>query len=1200
MPEHRGKMINWNPLIVGKIIKYAQGNEAQKEFLADVENFDPVSVEAYALITEWISVTTGTLSRSEMMIFNTSEFWSEFEENYLSWDAHIRSQMLKVIKMIAIIDIDIVLENSLTSDELNVEIFEILVEGEAARVFPVHLPKIMEYMSSRKFLQMLLESDDCKFRFRILRSFAALTDLLPLNNPIIMRLMDFMECGCEAKILEILMFFMKKILILPPPKPIQENIFEVIKIGCESDDQTVRKNAFFVLQHFLQDFFFPVDSVTCYIAIVNAIAQNQSHLMCPAINMLPKVEGMELKWQILLLRCILRTQNRQIVCPTLKYITSREDFRDILQDILSLAFAALNQIQIHRGGEERDAAQRFCLKAFTLNWKTSIEHFATISWLPFPLYSILMYITDDIASFSSLSCEVEEREVIYRAFSNISSNINNLQTDHFTKKSILKVLLLFLRRIEKNITKLQKAVIVKAIVEVTTDDDILNLCRETLNDDGLIVLIPVLDTTQDFDCDVLALLKSSNELDEKDLLKFARKCPKEGLKIDEKKAKELLRGFQEFSIKEKLILLLILRSSHYFLFDDVFTSHFIRNNFKYTPKPSDVSDEFHSFYTEIFFKAMFHLYCWNFNAFAVSQILEYISNRLDYEQDYSRTFFLFTFLNNVTPTVEEKITIERLIKTSYRELMSLKGKSQFASVCGVFIEKFPSKWISIEETMRKLLVDTSLISHHITEAIGEKLTYFSNELLCELLCAREGAEVSFLQKNSPLRELQFKIVNYIVRCKEYQAVLDLLVDRYATLSRTKVMYYPNSHHHLAKLRIIQGIAAIARKNKVWHKEYLEFLLNEANQPSILYILELLVAETIPMEEIEELFRKLEDPKDLKMHSIQSIFCILFILCKRKQCRDFSTKTFRALHPWTMGQNFSCRLYAQIAMQKIFPFLEDVQEHEREMHRVVEFSFEHLSGNPEKNIERLIKDFRFNFLNIDHLLCDKYIFRDIPRITGVAESEIVHECSEGDESLANITHPWHEKNSPGAQTAVEMYDNIQTKIIPPDGFVGGTQGEGKQSNLVVCASLIENHPNLGGLARTCEIFGVQRLTLNSLRDIENSQFLALSMSAEKWLMLEEVKKWQIIAYCTEMKRQGYTIVGAEQTAKSVVLSEVAFPEKTLLVLGHEKEGLPADIISFLDIAVEIPQLGRLRSLNVHVTGSIFIYQYAMQHLLQGKN
>uniref|UniRef100_A0A1B0CLR0 Putative rna methylase spou family n=1 Tax=Lutzomyia longipalpis TaxID=7200 RepID=A0A1B0CLR0_LUTLO len=936
MPEHRGKMINWNPLIVGKIIKYAQGNEAQKEFLADVENFDPVSVEAYALITEWISVTTGTLSRSEMMIFNTSEFWSEFEENYLSWDAHIRSQMLKVIKMIAIIDIDIVLANSLTSDELNVEIFEILVEGEAARVFPVHLPKIMEYMSSRKFLQMLLESDDCKFRFRILRSFAALTDLLPLNNPIIMRLMDFMECGCEAKILEILMFFMKKILILPPPKPIQEHIFEVIKIGCESDDQTVRKNAFFVLQHFLQDFFFPVDSVTCYIAIVNAIAQNQSHLMCPAISMLPKVEGMELKWQILLLRCILRTQNRQIVCPTLKYITSREDFRDILQDILSLAFAALNQIQIHRGGEERDAAQRFCLKAFTLNWKTSIEHFATISWLPFPLYSILTYITDDIASFSSL------------------------------------------------------------------------------------------------------------------------------------------------------------------------------------------------------------------------------------------------------------------------ELMSLKGKSQFASVCGVFIEKFPSKWISIEETMRKILEDISLISHHITEAIGQKLTYFSNELLCELLCAREGAEVSFLQKNSPLRELQFKIVNYVVERKKDHTVLELLVDRYATISRTKVMYYPNSHHHLAKLRIIQGIAKIAKQTKAWHKKYLEFILNEANQPSILYILELLVAETIPTEEIEELFRKLEDPKDLKMHSIQSIFCILFILCKKKQCRDFSRKTFRALHPWTMGQNFSCRLYAQIAMQKIFPLLEDVQEHEREMHRVVEFSFEHLSGNPEKNIERLVKDFRFNFLNVDCLLCDKYIFRDIPRITGVAESEIVHECSEGDESLANITHPWHEKNSPGAQTAVEMYDNIQTKIIPPDGFVGGTQGEGKQSSLVVCASLIENHPNLGGLARTCEIFGVQRLTLNSLRDIENSQFLALSMSAEKWLMLEEVKKWQIIAYCAEMKRQGYTIVGAEQTAKSVVLSEVAFPEKTLLVLGHEKEGLPADIISFLDIAVEIPQLGRLRSLNVHVTGSIFIYQYAMQHLLQGKN
>ena len=57
----------------------------------------------------------------------------------------------------------------------------------------------------------------------------------------------------------------------------------------------------------------------------------------------------------------------------------------------------------------------------------------------------------------------------------------------------------------------------------------------------------------------------------------------------------------------------------------------------------------------------------------------------------------------------------------------------------------------------------------------------------------------------------------------------------------------------------------------------------------------------------------------------------------------------------------------------------------------------------------------------------------------------------------------------------------------------------------------------------------------------------------------------------------------------------FPDKTVLVVGREKEGIPADVLAQLHDTVEIPQLGLIRSLNVHVSGAIAAYEYTRQQL-----
>jgi len=150
-------------------------------------------------------------------------------------------------------------------------------------------------------------------------------------------------------------------------------------------------------------------------------------------------------------------------------------------------------------------------------------------------------------------------------------------------------------------------------------------------------------------------------------------------------------------------------------------------------------------------------------------------------------------------------------------------------------------------------------------------------------------------------------------------------------------------------------------------------------------------------------------------------------------------------------------------------------------------------------------------------------------------------------------------------------------------------------LIVIASLIDKAPNLAGLCRTCEIFNCQALCLPNVKITKDQAFQSMSVTAEKWLPLREVPKTVLRDYLLSLRRQGYALVGVEQTHNSVQLDQWKFQRQTVILLGAEKEGIDADLLPLLDGCVEIPQSGQIRSLNVHVSGSLAIWEYTRQHL-----
>ena len=78
-----------------------------------------------------------------------------------------------------------------------------------------------------------------------------------------------------------------------------------------------------------------------------------------------------------------------------------------------------------------------------------------------------------------------------------------------------------------------------------------------------------------------------------------------------------------------------------------------------------------------------------------------------------------------------------------------------------------------------------------------------------------------------------------------------------------------------------------------------------------------------------------------------------------------------------------------------------------------------------------------------------------------------------------------------------------------------------------------------------------------------------MTAQKWLPIYEVWLMHLLQYLTYQKSNGYTILGLEQTANSKMLNEYKFPEKCILLLGKEKEGIPQEYLGILDECIEIP-------------------------------
>lgn len=87
---------------------------------------------------------------------------------------------------------------------------------------------------------------------------------------------------------------------------------------------------------------------------------------------------------------------------------------------------------------------------------------------------------------------------------------------------------------------------------------------------------------------------------------------------------------------------------------------------------------------------------------------------------------------------------------------------------------------------------------------------------------------------------------------------------------------------------------------------------------------------------------------------------------------------------------------------------------------------------------------------------------------------------------------------------------------------------------------------------------------------------------------------------ELHDRGYTLFTLEPGC-GAALAETPFPSKSAFIFGHEERGISFDRNDYPAIrCLQIPQFGRVESLNVSVAASIVMYEYVRRLPTSGED
>lgn len=143
-------------------------------------------------------------------------------------------------------------------------------------------------------------------------------------------------------------------------------------------------------------------------------------------------------------------------------------------------------------------------------------------------------------------------------------------------------------------------------------------------------------------------------------------------------------------------------------------------------------------------------------------------------------------------------------------------------------------------------------------------------------------------------------------------------------------------------------------------------------------------------------------------------------------------------------------------------------------------------------------------------------------------------------------------------------------------------------LFLCGLTAEN---LGLIMRTADIFSVKTIYyLNDNVEIKQSVIKKNSRGATLPLVMTD-SPFDIL---NSLRNDGYSIIALEITNEAIPLRKHIFEEKTCIIVGNERNGVPQELLDYVDKACYIEMIGKnISSLNVSISTAIALNKYVEQ-------
>ena len=132
-------------------------------------------------------------------------------------------------------------------------------------------------------------------------------------------------------------------------------------------------------------------------------------------------------------------------------------------------------------------------------------------------------------------------------------------------------------------------------------------------------------------------------------------------------------------------------------------------------------------------------------------------------------------------------------------------------------------------------------------------------------------------------------------------------------------------------------------------------------------------------------------------------------------------------------------------------------------------------------------------------------------------------------------------------------------------------------------------NVGKIFRSADAFGARQIHLVGIDFFDP----APAKGSFKWVPATFHNSFKDCYKA--LKKLDYTIFAMDPNTDRSLLFE-KLPVKSAFVFGNEELGFSFDIKDYPDIRIlNIPQFGRVESLNVSIAASITLYEYCRQHV-----